>query len=273
MYMDKPKKLALVFDMDETLGYFTQIAIFIDWIEMFITNPSNKKEKKLTNEQIFELFDLFPEIFRPGVFHTIDFIKKQKKKKPYLRLMIYTNNMGPKSWAHIVRKYIEKKMGQKLLFDRTICAWKVGNLQYEKCRTTHMKTYEDLKKCGNLGDNDKICFFDDAFHPLMEHSNVDYHRNNKYKTFIPTSLFLSRLSETEKVKGLIKNFNAFRDYALKKSREKWYISEDNKNNNKMKYSKLDFLRKVRSFIKENKLKLSKKRKKKRLNKTKKKLMT
>ena len=106
MYMDKPNKLALVFDMDETLGYFTQIAIFIDWIEMFITKPNNINEKKLKNEHIFELFDLFPEIFRPGIFHTIDFIKKQKKKKPYLKLMIYTNNMGPKSWAHLIRKYI-----------------------------------------------------------------------------------------------------------------------------------------------------------------------
>ena len=272
MYMDKPNKLALVFDMDETLGYFTQIAIFIDWIEMFITKPNNINEKKLKNEHIFELFDLFPEIFRPGIFHTIDFIKKQKKKKPYLKLMIYTNNMGPKSWAHLIRKYIEKKMGKKLLFDRTICAWKVGNLQYEKCRKTHMKTYEDLKKCGNLGDNDKICFFDDAFHPHMKHSNIDYYHNNKYKVFIPTSLFLSRLSQS-KIKDLIHNFNAFRDFAFKKSYEKWYSFHENKNNNKMKYSKLDFLRKVRSFIKENKLKVSIKRKKKRLNKTKKKLIT
>ena len=46
----------------------TQIAIFIDWIEMFITKPNNINEKKLKNEYIFELFDFFDHTIQVFVF-------------------------------------------------------------------------------------------------------------------------------------------------------------------------------------------------------------
>ena len=53
--------------------------------------------------------------------------------------MIYTNNIGPKSWVHNIRKYIEHKLEYKL-FDRTIAAWKVGNKVYENV-AQHMKKH------------------------------------------------------------------------------------------------------------------------------------
>ena len=32
------------------------------------------------------------------------------------------------------------------LFDRTIAAWKVGKVIYEKCRTSHRKSVHDISK-------------------------------------------------------------------------------------------------------------------------------
>ena len=74
--------------------------------------------------------------------------------------------------VHHIRKYIEHKIGYKL-FDRTIAAWKVGNVIYEKCRTSHSKSVRDLVRCSSVKISDKICFLDDQQHPKMIRPNVD----------------------------------------------------------------------------------------------------
>ena len=45
--------VAFVFDLDKTIGYFTQLAIFIEGIEEYFN-------KKLTKKELFKLFDLYP---------------------------------------------------------------------------------------------------------------------------------------------------------------------------------------------------------------------
>lgn len=256
----KPKKLAIVFDMDETLGYFTQIGFVIEQYENF-TN------KIVTIEEAMDVLDCYPNIFRPGILHTFNYLRNQKKKRPYINVLMYTNNIGPKQWAHTIRRVIEKKINYKI-FDRTICAWKVGQDVYEQCRTTHSKTYEDLKKCGSLGDNDKICFFDDLDHPEMKHKNVDYNELTKYKYYYKVDkilhlFFKSKISKNIKNKGaFIKKFK----YEAKTSWFQKYLNVKLKKN----YDNKNILRAVRKFLKNNKFKISKKRRKKnRKNKTKK----
>jgi hypothetical protein len=160
------ENLVFVFDLDKTIGYFTQIAIFMEGIEDYIG-------RKMKLREFFKLLDLYPEIFRPDMFKVFRYLKELKKKKKSIKVMIYTNNIGPKSWVHNIRKYIEHKLEYKL-FDRTIAAWKVGNKIYEKCRTTHEKTYKDLLKCGKLDKNDDILFLDDQRHPHMLHEKIRY---------------------------------------------------------------------------------------------------
>ena len=46
-------------------------------------------------------------------------------KNKWLKVMIYTNNNGPKSWTYDIKHYIEKKLNYKL-FDKIITAWKVN---------------------------------------------------------------------------------------------------------------------------------------------------
>ena len=117
------RNLVFVFDLDKTMGYFTQVAIFIEGVEDYIG-------RKLKNE-MFKIFDMFPEIFRPDMMAIFKYLKTIKQKLKCVKVMIYTNNIGPKSWVHDIRKYVEKKLKYKL-FDRTIAAWKVDGTVYEK---------------------------------------------------------------------------------------------------------------------------------------------
>ena len=160
------KNVVYVFDLDKTIGYFTQIAIFMESIEKFI-------KRKLQLKEFFKLLDLFPKIFRPDAFIIFNYLKELKQKHKYVKVLIYTNNMGPKNWVHHIRKYIEHKIKYKL-FDRTIAAWKVGKVIYEKCRSGHGKSVQDIIKCSTVKKGDKICFLDDQRHPQMIHKNVDY---------------------------------------------------------------------------------------------------
>ena len=191
---------------------------------------------------------------------------------PYLNVLMYTNNIGPKQWAHTVRRVIEGKINYKI-FDRTICAWKVGQNVYEQCRTTHEKTYNDLLKCGGIGENDKICFFDDLDHPKLKHKNVDYNELTKYKYYYKVDKLLGLFFKS-KVSKNIKNKGAFIKQFKYKAQNTWFQKYLNIKLKK-KYDDKDVLRAVRKFIKINKLKLSKKKKRKptKKNKTRKKKKT
>ena len=62
----------IVFDLDETLGYFTQLGII--W-ECLI----NEIDNNLLN--FFNTLDLYPEFLRPNIFNILNYIKKKKKQK------------------------------------------------------------------------------------------------------------------------------------------------------------------------------------------------
>ena len=196
---------AFVFDLDKTIGYFTQISMFIDGIEEFI-------ERKLKRKEFFKLLDLYPEIFRPEIFSTFNYLLRLKKNNKCVKILIYTNNIGPKSWVHDIRKYIEHKLHYRL-FDRTIAAWKVRGIIYEKCRSTHNKTPKDLIKCGKLNKNCKIVFFDDQIHRDMFNNNIFYRPLDGYRRDIlfenMITIFLnSKLAHIIK-KNKLKYFKSF----------------------------------------------------------------
>ena len=90
------------------------------------------------NNDFNQLIDLYPEFFRPHIFHLFKQLAKRKKKNKNLKVAIYTNNMGPRSWTILIKKYIERKIKAKL-FDKII----TGHRPNEKgnCRTTHSKTH------------------------------------------------------------------------------------------------------------------------------------
>ena len=253
------KHLVFVFDLDKTIGYFTQIAIFIEGIQEYIG-------RKLKLNEFFKLLDLYPEIFRPDIFNIFQYLKHLKSKKKCVKVLIYTNNIGPKSWVHDIKKYIEHKLHYKL-FNRTIAAWKVGKKVYEKCRTTHEKTYKDLLKCGKLSKKDDIIFFDDQRHPKMLHNKIRYeflkewHNDILFENMI--KIFLkSNLSTIVK----IKDYNAIEfkqfimDFAKNDPLGFRYI--ERMNIKPKKYNKKIILRSIKQFIKQRNYKNITKKKRK-----------
>lgn len=155
----------VVLDLDETLGYFTQLGIFWDCLSKCFNN--------LTKEHFFKIFDLFPQFMRPNIINILKYLKYQKIKKTCTKVVIYTNNTGPKEWADNILKYFERKIKYKL-FDQIVAAYKINGKQIELCRTTHNKTHSDFIKCTKIPENADICFIDDVFHDGMSNEKITY---------------------------------------------------------------------------------------------------
>ena len=174
----------VVFDLDETLGYFTELSIFWDGLEQFYGH-------NLFDDKFFEVLDVFPEFFRPNMLNILNFINNQKKKKICYKTFIYTNNQGPKSWVTMISDYCTHKLGYKV-FDHIVAAYKVRGKQIEPKRTTHDKSVKDLISCTNMQENTEICFIDDLYHPLMDKENVYYINIKPYRCSIPFNEMANR---------------------------------------------------------------------------------
>jgi len=162
----------VVFDLDETLGYFMELGMFWDALKSYIKQSNSNKiniDQKLFND----VLDLYPEFLRPNIIEILNYLKKKKEKNHCDKLMIYTNNQGPIEWAKYVMHYFETKINYKI-FDQIIAAFKVQGQRVELCRTTHMKTHSDLIKCTKIPENTRICFLDDVFYPDMSNDNIYY---------------------------------------------------------------------------------------------------
>ena len=161
----EPYKIA-VWDLDETLGNFLEIGIFCDALKSISKHEISAKD-------FYQILDLYPEIFRPNILKILKYLKHQKNKKNCYKIIIYTNNQGPKEWANSIKNYLEYKL-QTQIFDQIIAAYKIGGQQIEMNRRSHMKNVPDLLRCTHLPKNTKICFIDDQYHADMKHQNVSY---------------------------------------------------------------------------------------------------
>lgn len=166
--------LAIVFDLDELIGQFVEAGMFWDGLQHYFKN-------KLTDADFFHMLDMFPQFLRPNIISIFTYLKHQKQSHSNLRVYIFTNNQGPKSWAEKIKNYIEAKIHYNV-FDKVIGAYKVGNKIIEPCRTSYDKSYDDFIKCARVPDTTKVCFLDDQYHPQMKHKNV-YYVNVKPYTF------------------------------------------------------------------------------------------
>jgi hypothetical protein len=183
----------VVFDMDETLGYFVELGMFWDALIGYIKNKNIniKIDQSLFNK----ILDLYPEFLRPNIIGILNYLKKKKETNNCHKLMIYTNNQGPEEWAQYIIKYFEEKINYKL-FDQIIAAFKVQGKHVELCRTTHMKTHRDLLKCTNIPDETKICFLDDVFYPGMSNENIYYINIKPYIYNLKFDEMINRLEKS-----------------------------------------------------------------------------
>ena len=233
-------KRGVVFDMDKCIGYFTQIALYQDIIE--------ELSRPLLVKEYYELFDMFPMIFRPGMFNVFRYLKKMKKKGR-LEVIMYTNNNGPPSWATNIRKYIEHKIKHKL-FDRTIKGWKYNNKIVEEKRRGYEKSWEDLLDCTRLTKNDKVIFFDDRDeHYKMRHRNVDYQKVKPYRVGIKHDYFVNKFVKSK----LNKRLKINKEELIRECNRSRYNPRDTSG-----YSNNDIMKPLVEFMKINKNKTRRK---------------
>ena len=216
----------VVFDLDETLGYFTEFGIFWDSLTQYL---KIKNKKAMTQSDFNNILDLFPEFLRPNIINILNYLKNKKKTYCCHKMMIYTNNNGPKEWAYHIIDYFSKKINYKL-FDQLISAFKINGKVVEVCRTTHNKTYNDFIKCTKLPINSEICFLDDTFYPEMTNDNIYYINVKPYYHDLKFEDMLEKFSKSDLGKKMINYDDEFITFMLeniKKYNYECIVKEEN----------------------------------------------
>jgi len=196
----------VVFDLDETLGYFTEYGILWDSLANYLKREN--KNYSLTQSDFNDILDLFPEFLRPNIINILTYLKGKKETMCCHKMMIYTNNNGSREWANHIIHYFEKKINYKLI-DQVIAAFKINGKTVEICRTTHSKTHSDFIQCTKVPESAEICFLDDTFYPDMANGNVYYINIKPYYYDLKFDYMIEKFKESEVGKKLIKDDSDF----------------------------------------------------------------
>ena len=205
----------VVFDLDETLGYFTELGIFWDCLKKYLKSENNATI--LSQTDFNDILDLFPEFLRPNIINILTYLKKKKDTKCCHKMMIYTNNTGFLEWANHIIAYFESKIKYKLI-DQLIAAFKINGKQIEMCRTTYEKTHKDLIKCTKIPQNAEICFLDDTFYSEMVNENIYYINVKPYYYDLKFGEMINKFKNSDCGKRIVKddaNFEKFMNNELK----------------------------------------------------------
>jgi len=248
IYMGRRSKVAIVFDLDETIGHFWQIGNLWESIKYFKGNKFGEKD-------FHKILDMFPHVFRPGIFEVFKYLKAQKIRDRNIKIVIYSNNQGPPAWANMIKRYIEKKIKYKNLFDKVITAWKVNGVIYNKCRKTNEKTYSEIVRCAKLNKDTEIFFVDDAYHPRMFNGKTDYMHIEAWKFGYEIRYMVETFLKSnccKKIGESDKDFLADRMPPYMRSNTYGYINYTNKNKpiQKDKILGKKLLTNIKEFLKE-----------------------
>ena len=215
--LSKPDKI-VVFDVDETLGYFSQLGIFWDALNTYykLINHSidindHGDDNKILQQELFNtLIEIYPEFLRVNIIPILNYLKHKKEKKKCKRIMIYTNNHASKDWINHIISYFHHKIKYNL-FDKIIRAFKVNGKIIEICRTSNDKQINDLFNCTKIPPNSQICFLDDVYYSNMVDDNVYYIKLKPYVYNLSFHTMIQRYITSKYGKKLIDQ-NDFKDF-------------------------------------------------------------
>jgi len=213
----KPKKV-IVLDLDETIGSFSDLYVlwstiyeYIDFMNKYILSDESVEiaQENIDMIEFNGLLDLFPEFFRHGIIHILEFIYN-KKKNGLCKIYLYTNNQialdceySPTKWVSKIVDYLSYKICDSVpLFDQLICAFKINRKIVELKRTTKTKTYSDFIKCTVLPKTTEICFIDDSFFPDMACEKVYYIQPKGYKHYLNKDIIIRRLLSSKNIEQI-----------------------------------------------------------------------
>jgi hypothetical protein len=186
-----------VFDLDETLGSFSDLYTLFQCIDKLQTEYAINLYPDAASF-IRETLDACPEFFRYGIEIVLEYLYKQKEVGLCGGVYIYTNNVClPDSWTSCITTYIENKWKLHGLFDTIIRAFKIDGRIIEPNRTTHEKTHPDLLRCLFLPVKTEFCFIDNTMHPKMKHRYVCYLQPKPYYHVLTQSDIFARVASTK----------------------------------------------------------------------------
>jgi hypothetical protein len=201
------ERAVIVFDLDETIGYFTEFSIFWYIVQNYYSlypcqNKQNISDGSNRNGNLHKqicfnnALELYPELFRPLMIDIFNSLVR-KQNSYYFDMMVYTNNNGDKEWVQMIVNYLEFKIKDMLkvnkrLFKKIIYAFKINGKRVEPSRTTHDKTYNDFLKTTAIPKETQICFVDDTYYPDMDTENVFYVNIDPYVYHLPAKTYVQR---------------------------------------------------------------------------------
>lgn len=192
----------ILFDLDETLGYFSQL--YILWKAII-----NLSKTKLSVTDFYILSDIFHFYYHPEIINILNYLHKQNIK-PF----IFTNNQALFWWPKLISFYLNHKISilhnKKInLFQDVIGAYTINGHYNDKRRTSNSKKYNDIKNILDLNTKcitNKILFIDDQEHIEMRNSNVEYIKVPQYITVLPAKTIVNLfLHSTYGKQFIIKN--------------------------------------------------------------------
>tara|TARA_B100002019_G_C21256009_1_gene593894 strand:+ start:1117 stop:1971 length:855 start_codon:yes stop_codon:yes gene_type:complete len=184
---NRSNKKYIVFDLDRTLGDFSELYILWKGITLFINNKDIDYYQNIFNE----LLDLYPEFLRCGIINILEFIKNKKKRNKLKGLYVYTNNKcSDDNWIHYIIKYFDYKLNDSNLFDKIICAFKINNKIIDINK--HNKNLNFLINCTMMPKNTEICFIDNTYYNEMLDDNVYYIQPLSYNHNLNKNIIINR---------------------------------------------------------------------------------
>lgn len=165
-----PVKKVVIFDLDETIGSFGDLYTLWKYLHSEKGYPVVEESKR----QFHRILDLYPEVFRPGIFAVLEYIYRKIHAGFAYPVHVYTNNQcEAPEWVAMILAYIENRIGIGLFAD-PICAFKIGGKRVNVRRTSHDKTPADFVKCSLVPRNTEMCFVDDQTHESMQNNKIYY---------------------------------------------------------------------------------------------------
>ena len=209
--ISRQNEKVLVFDLDETLGSFSELQwIWTTIMEHYSENPTQTKITPLYVLQI--LLEIYPEFLRPGIIHILDYVARRKKQGDCMGIFLYTNNQGSSLWLDTIVEYFNEELTKKnnlpAFFDQVIQSFKIGTQKVEPNRTTQVKTYNDLIRCTLLPNETEICFVDNSYYQYMKHPKVFYIQPRSYHHMMSKEDIQERFTFAE-TSGILNDFYPF----------------------------------------------------------------
>jgi hypothetical protein len=192
--IQKNNDKVIVFDLDETLGSFTDLEIIWNTILLFNNKQLN------TEHGFYYLLDLFHEFTRYGIVNILDYVYQKKLSKECFKIFLYTNNQSSKRWVNMICNYFSFKLNiikPNILFDQIIYAFKINNKVVEHLRTSHKKKHSDFIKCTLMPNNTEICFIDNTYFNDMNNKRVYYIQPLSYQHNLHIKDIVSRLFNSD----------------------------------------------------------------------------